>query len=265
MPTIELPTTRLCYLDTGPPAGHAAGTAPTIVLLHANTGTSASWTHQLTYFSAAGHRVLALDRCGWGDSRPVRSRTCPSEAGHLRDLLRALDLPPCHLIATAGGAFGAIEHAAASDGSVRSLTVLASMGTTVLPEVRAFADRIGLRRGGIDLPAAIRELSAGYRGSDPEGARRWADIAASARNGWGGAHDVPSRNDDETLARIGVPTLAVAGGADLISPPALMRLWAARIPRARLEVVAEAGHAVAWEQPDRVNEIVHEFLRELPA
>jgi len=42
--------------------------------------------------------------------------------------------------------------------------------------------------------------------------------------------------------------LAIAGGADLIAPPALMRLWVAHVPGAEL---AEAGHAMAWRTPRR--------------
>jgi pimeloyl-ACP methyl ester carboxylesterase len=50
------------------------------------------------------------------------------------------------------------------------------------------------------------------------------------------------------------------GQADLLSPPALMRLLAARIPACRLMTVPEAGHAAFWERPDIWNRLVLELL-----
>ena len=57
----EIPGVKLWFTDTG-------GTGTPIVLLHANTGTSASWEPQATAFSREGYRVIAFDRRGWGKS-----------------------------------------------------------------------------------------------------------------------------------------------------------------------------------------------------
>ena len=59
----NLPGVRLAYRDSG-------GTGIPIVLLHANTGTSASWQPQFESFVAAGYRTIAFDRRGWGQSVP---------------------------------------------------------------------------------------------------------------------------------------------------------------------------------------------------
>jgi pimeloyl-ACP methyl ester carboxylesterase len=56
-----LPGVKLWFTDTG-------GTGTPIVLLHANTGTSASWEPQATAFVREGYRVIAFDRRGWGQS-----------------------------------------------------------------------------------------------------------------------------------------------------------------------------------------------------
>ena len=57
----ELPGVKLWFTDTG-------GTGTPVVLLHANTGTAASWEAQAQAFSRAGYRVIAFDRRGWGKS-----------------------------------------------------------------------------------------------------------------------------------------------------------------------------------------------------
>ena len=66
-----------------------------------------------------------------------------------------------------------------------------------------------------------------------------------------------------TLARLEtlrVPTLVLAGEADLVSPPALMRILAAHIPDCQFATVSEAGHAAHWEQPEIWNRLVLEFI-----
>ncbi len=64
----------------------------------------------------------------------------------------------------------------------------------------------------------------------------------------------------EALGTLRMPVLIVCGEADLLTPPALMRLIAAPIEQHEFETVAEAGHAAHWEQPEIWNEIVLEFL-----
>jgi 3-oxoadipate enol-lactonase len=36
------------------------------------------------------------------------------------------------------------------------------------------------------------------------------------------------------------------------------------IPHARLQVVASAGHLVTWEQPERINALLLQWLASLP-
>ena len=57
-----------------------------------------------------------------------------------------------------------------------------------------------------------------------------------------------------------VPVLMLLGGADLLSPPALMRMLAAPIPGCQTVTMPEAGHAAFWEQPDEWNHLVLDFI-----
>src|ERR1700736_4408051 len=74
----ELPGVKLWFTDTG-------GTGVPIVLLHANTGTSAIWESQAASFSRAGYRVIAFDRRGWGKSL-ANSSTGPQPGSVAGDL-----------------------------------------------------------------------------------------------------------------------------------------------------------------------------------
>lgn len=62
-------------------------------------------------------------------------------------------------------------------------------------------------------------------------------------------------NRDDSVPRLGrikVPTLVVCGAEDEICPPELSRLMAARIPHARLAIIAHADHYVTLSQPQAV-------------
>ena len=57
-----------------------------------------------------------------------------------------------------------------------------------------------------------------------------------------------------------VPTLVLSGEADLLSPPALMRMLEAHIPTARFASISDVGHAGFWERPEVWNGLVLEFI-----
>ena len=55
----EIGGARIWFKDTG-------GTGVPVVFLHAATGSVRSWEKQYPVFTAAGYRVIAFDRRGWG-------------------------------------------------------------------------------------------------------------------------------------------------------------------------------------------------------
>ena len=63
----------------------------------------------------------------------------------------------------------------------------------------------------------------------------------------------------DSLPRIAVPTLLVAGAGDTDFLPG-MAYMARKIPGARYEVIAGAGHGVNLDQPERVNALLQDFL-----
>ena len=62
------------------------------------------------------------------------------------------------------------------------------------------------------------------------------------------------------LHRITAPTLVLWGASDSIVAPAYGRAYAARIPGARFELIAAAGHHPQIEQPGAFIERVRAFL-----
>jgi 3-oxoadipate enol-lactonase len=62
------------------------------------------------------------------------------------------------------------------------------------------------------------------------------------------------------LLSIRAPTLVIAGADDTAIPPQYQRLIADAIPGARLELVADAAHLAAVEQPQIVTRLILDHL-----
>jgi pimeloyl-ACP methyl ester carboxylesterase len=254
----ELPGVKLWFTDTG-------GAGVPIVLLHPNTGTCAVWAPQTAALAAAGYRAIAFDRRGFGHSRAEAGEAAaaapPSIAGDLDALADYLALPPFHLVGVAGGGFVALDYAAWRPARLRSLVVGASTGSIADAEVADFIARIAIP----DIrkqSAHYREIGPSYRGANPEGVKRWIEIDENARQP--DAPFQPLLRTPNTFAKIeaiATPTLVIAADADLLAPPALMRIWAAHIRNHEWTVIHDAGHAMAWERPGQFNDIVLDFVQ----
>jgi pimeloyl-ACP methyl ester carboxylesterase len=77
---------------------------------------------------------------------------------------------------------------------------------------------------------------------------------------------IMSRPDSRpTLADIRVPTLALVGRQDLLTPVADHEAIAAGIPGCRLVIIDNCGHLATLERPDAVNTALHAWLAEQAA
>ena len=68
----------------------------------------------------------------------------------------------------------------------------------------------------------------------------------------------------DILNKIDVPTLVVVGELDTLTPPSLAKDIANEIPNAKLEIISGAGHLSNIEQPKMFNNVVINFLLNLP-
>jgi pimeloyl-ACP methyl ester carboxylesterase len=69
-----------------------------------------------------------------------------------------------------------------------------------------------------------------------------------------------SFNTESRLGQIAAPTLVLSGDADVIVPVQNSRNLAARIPGARLQIVAGGSHTFFIEQAAEFNRIITDFL-----
>lgn len=252
----DLPGVRLFSIDT-------SGSGIPVVFLHAGTGSSLAWEHQLEAFTAAGYRVIAPDRRGYGRSTPQATGPQPGNAADdLDQLMQHLHIDRFHLVSTAAGGFAAFDYAVSYPARLRSLVVANSIGGVQDEEYLELGRRIRPPQFE-ELPVEFKELSPAYRAANAEGTRRWLEITRVSRQA--GPPSPPqamkNRLTFRLLETITVPTFLLTGDADLYVPPPVLRLFADRIKHAETEVIAEAGHSSYWEQPDHFNRSVLAFLR----
>jgi len=262
VPYAELPDVRLWFEDSG-------GDGTPVVFFHAASGTSGSWGLQTPAFLAVGYRCIAYDRRGWG-----RTETRPggAELSYFADdldgLLDSLRVDRAHLVGVAAGGGPVLDYALLRPERVRSVVVADAQCGVQDPEFRAFSERVRPPQIAA-LPVELRELSASYRGSNPEGVRRWLEMEEATRPADGPTAQPQyyvlrqQYRNHITLALLETlqpPALLMVGDADLVTPPAQMRMVAQRIPGCTLAVVPEAGHAAFWEQPEAWNRLALEFI-----
>ena len=246
--TAELPAGKVFYRDSG-------GAGVPVVFLHAASGNSMLWEHQIPAFTAAGLRFIALDH---------RATARGSNSSALIDgLLARLNVYRCHLLGTAAGGGAALQYALTHPEKLRSLIVANSIGFVLDSDYIAMSNRLRPAPQFNQLPLEFRELGPSYRAADPDGVARWLALSGRGQASRGAvAQD--GGNVEVTwakLATLKVPTLLITGDADLYTPPSVLRMFTARIPHAGSAVIAETGHSSYWESPQEFNRTVLAFIR----
>ena len=251
----DLPGVRLCYRDTG-------GDGVAVVLMHAATGSSRVWEYQVAAFTAAGFRVIAFDRRGFGGTIIAPGGVQPGTAADdLHALMDHLRIDRFHLVGTAAGGFAAIDYALSFPQRLRSLVLANTVGGVQDQAYLALGRRIRPPEFNA-LPADVRELGPSYRAANPAGTRRWMELERSNRAPGTPppAQTMKHQLSFALVATIKTPTLLLTGGADLYAPPPVMQMFVERIKDAESVVIPEAGHSAYWEQPETFNRAVLAFI-----
>ena len=251
----DLPGRRIFYRDTG-------GSGVPIVFLHAGTGSSIVWQHQIPAVRAAGYRFVTYDRLGSGRSVLEERGEPGSAADDLQGLMEHLKIERFHLVGTAAGGIVALDYALSFPRRLRGLVVANSIGGVQDDDYLAMGRRIRPSPQFDAMPAEFRELGPSYRAANPAGTALWMELEHQSR----ATTPLPSPQKSRhrvtfaMLETIRVPTLLLTGDADLYTPPSVLRLFAARMRGAETVIVPEAGHSVYWEQPEVFNREVLAFI-----
>ena len=213
------------------------------------------------------YRVIAFDTRGHGASPvPPRPYTLRDLADDAVALLDRLGIARAHWVGLSMGGMIGQAFALAHPRRLGRL-VLANTTSSYGPGGKAnWQARIKLvEEGGLEaIRAAVeqRYFSEAFRREDPgQVATTMARFMETPVQGYLGCCDaIADLEFSKDLARIAVPTLVIAGDADVGTPVAMSEALVAGIPGARLVVLQGAAHLAAVEQPRPFTDAVSRFL-----
>jgi len=261
---------HLYYEDHG--AGHP------VILIHGYPLSSASWEKQVPALLAAGHRVIAYDRRGFGkSSQPTSGYNYDTFAEDLRKLLTHLKVKDFTLVGFSMGG-GEVARYIGRYGSkgVSKAVIISGVPPYLLktadnPEGVDGSVFAGLEKAiTADRYAFFTEFFKNFYNSDVNLGKRVSEQAIQAS--WNTAAIasataslacVPTWYEDfrKDVAKIDVPTLVIHGDSDRIVPfSAAGSRTAKLINGAELVVIKDGPHNVAWTHAEEVNEALLRFL-----
>jgi len=234
---------------------HGTSDGPAVVLLHHGMGSVSAWKAQVPALEAAGYRVVAYDRWGYGRSEPRSSLSAPyfeEDIADLDKLLVVLDLACPILLGHSDGGTIALYYAARYPQRVKSLIVVAAH---IYVEDRMHP--------GIEIVRDAYQNNERFRKSLVRQHGAQADAVFS--NWYVGWVKPANLNWDmrPLLGKINCPTLVVQGMEDEHATPQHARDIAAGIPGAELWLADGARHMLPQEMPDRFNQRILDFLVEV--
>ena len=238
-----------------------AGEGKPVLYLHSVDGVdpSAPWFQSL----AERYELIAAVHPGFGHSEwPEEFRTISDLAFFYLELIRELDIHDAVLMGSSFGGWLAAEIAVRSIDAFSHVVLLDPLGIKVGGrEDRDIADMHALSQDDLTR-LAYHDPTRRTRDYSAMSDRELLGIARSREAytyfGWRPyMHDPGLRR---WLHRLRIPTLLIWGESDRIVTVDYGRAYAAAIPGAQFEVVEAAGHYPHVEQPDRVVELVEQFV-----
>ena len=250
------------------------GTGPDVLLIAGLADPAEAWQFQLDGL-ADRYRLTAFDNRGAGRTPlPAEPFSVATMADDTAALLRALEIPAAHVAGFSGGSVIAQELALRHPELVSSLVLISTWARPdpfmravagfwrwlpeSAPSERAFLEAFYLwiyaPRAHADgtVDKLIEEALAFPHQPSTEAIQHSLDaFLAHDTAGW--------------LAGIAAPTLVLAGGRDMITPPRHGQAVADGIPGARFEVLPEEAHQLFQEAPDLFNARVDAFWRGVEA
>jgi pimeloyl-ACP methyl ester carboxylesterase len=251
------------------------GKGDPVLLIHGGAAIAVQWSPLLTDLQREFH-WYAPDRpgCGLTDKFDY-SKGTPFEQ-HARKfvggVMDALGLRRASLVGNSMGGYWALLFALAEPDRVDKLVLLGSPAASAPPDRRPprppaapgppsiEGTRAALRAwlvADVDRvsPEMLEASTAGYR--LPGAQLSWTTMLASLASPPASGLTYALR---PALKDLRAPTLFVWGDKD-IEPSGLGQEMAALAPHARCEIVADAGHIVWLDQPERCSKLTIEFLK----
>lgn len=253
MPTVPVGDVELAY--------GMEGAGEPVLLLHGQGGNGSAWSLQTATLSK-GYRVVSPDLRGHGGSSVTRdSYSMAMLAADAAALCGALSVGPCHVLGHSLGGMVGLQMALTFPELVRSLVVINSSARGHGLWIRSFLLKSFIRLGGMK---AFARLNARLHLPEPEQGhlrQRFIETMGSCpSDGYVAAQDAVDTFDvSARLGEITCPVRVIHSSQDLI-PLEEKRLIAEKVQQGHLVTIEHSRHVVLWDQPQRLNAALLEFL-----
>jgi len=251
------------------------GSGPAIIFVHELAGTCHSFDLQVAALKGS-YRCITFNARGYPPSdvpSAVDSYSQDIAAEDIGTVLDAAGEKDAHVMGVSMGSAAALQFAIAHPNRVRS-AILCSIGSgsdakpdEYVANMEAMAARV--EKNGMDqIRQNFTASPARQKLKDKSPAEYQKFLADLERFSVQGLTNTmrgvqkrrpPLYAHKDKIAALRVPTLVVLGGIDQgCEKPS--HFLAETLPGARLEILANTGHGVNIEEPDRVNRMVAEFV-----
>ncbi|GAA1698219.1 alpha/beta hydrolase [Kribbella yunnanensis] len=233
------------------------GAGRPVLLLHGGGGPQTVEPFGARLAEALGVRVVVPTHPGFGGTtRPEDLTTIAGLAREYVGLLDELDLTGVTVVGNSIGGWIAAELALLGSPRVNALVLVDAVGIEVpghpvadffnltFPEIAqlSYHDPARFQIDPTALPPEAQAMLAGNRATLAVYAEKMTDPGLRER-----------------LRGIAVPTLVIWGDADRIVDPDYGRAYAAAVPGARFELLAQTGHLPQLESPELLLEALRSF------
>jgi pimeloyl-ACP methyl ester carboxylesterase len=248
------------------------GSGEPVVLIGGLGADTFLWSHQIPEL-AQRFQVIVFDNRGAGESdKPDEPYSIPMFAADTSGLMKALGIERAHVVgASLGGLIAqelALTHPEMVDRLVLVCTTFNGPGSA-RPSLWSLIPILFAARRTGNPETDIRRSFAVFT------SKQWVDANLDEVDeyvAWRVAHPQPpfafkrqrqaikGFTTADRLGGISAPTLIVHGDSDRVVPVANAGLLAERIPRSKVVILEDSGHACTFDQRARFNEVVVEFL-----
>ncbi len=245
------------------------GAGPTVLLLHSGVADRRMWSALAAHLSR-GHRVLAPDLRGFGETPMPGAGTAYTDSADVAALLDRLATGPATVVGSSMGGRVAMELAVTRPDLVSSLVLMCAAWRGLAPTAaaRAFGEEEDRLLESGDLDGAARLNAETWLGPEA-GQQAHEAVSRMQRRAFELQLAPPEHPGPDPVevdpTRIAVPALVVVGERDLDHFVAVGEHLAGAIASARLVRLAWAGHLPVLERPGEVVELVDGWLADLPA
>lgn len=239
---------------------------PTLVFVHGASFDRTTWQLQTRYFAHHGFGVLAVDLPGHGRSDGPAIGSVKGLADWLIDLLSAASVEKAALAGHSMGALACLSAAARYPDRVSKLAMLGVAETMpVHPELLAAAEAND--QHAIDLLVGWSFGAASHRGGHraPGTWMLGTGIRQQQRSAPGVLYNDLKACDEfsgavSLASQVACPALYVLGDDDKMTPAKSAQPLIDATADATVIILPSTGHMMPTENPDRVREILAEFL-----